>query len=179
MSGAAVPSGKGSGTLDGPPPAATAEEQLQALQLDFSIMKNQMAGIIAAWDQKEKTFTDEVNKEFQTHKSVMEQMYIENQNKIHIMYTDTQTKMEHMYTDTENKFKDIYAKTQQAVERLDIKVNNMESDRNQHRDGNQRDSGNKDYIPTKNMMPKTFMDKLEDWRGMKTSKITLIPLTQE
>ena len=162
--------------LTGPAALAAMQQMIEGLQTELITLRTEMTGSSNERKEREKEYMDGIGKEFANHKIVMEEILERSrtefrniQETVNKVYENTQTKFEEtqnnytkFYEETHNKFNTLYVQTNEAVQRLDKKIDNMNNgEHGEHR----REGGLKDYIPTKNLLPKTFFDKLEEWRS--------------
>ena len=117
--------------------------QMQGLSDDFEKVKSELRDQKVEQTQKETAVLDELNKEFAVHKNAMTELY-------------EGSKKE--FIDLKAVMNGLYEITNEAVKRIDKRIDKLEER------GGRDDRGpgsHKDYIPTKNLLPKTF----EEWKN--------------
>ena len=106
-------------------------------------MRGDLTDALNKIDKEKEVFTDAVGIKL-----------VEGENKINLVVQDAQKK----FAELETGLKELFQQTAAAIHQLEAKVMNMEAQG--HGTANHQGS----YLPQKNMIPKVFSDKAEEWR---------------
>ena len=141
-------------------PALTGEQRLEALEIGFQQLRNDTAQVVTEWQAQEAKLLAAATMTFEQHKAAIVAIVNE--------VTAEKVKMDDFYEKTRQEFEVTQGKINMLFEMTNKKVTEIEAklhERDRDGGGGSGPSGHKDYIPTKNMIPKTYADKLEDWRS--------------
>ena len=119
------------------------ERRLEEIENNIIGIKRDMGSIITQFNTDKKTFTDEIEGEFQKHKLFLAEV-VEGARK--------------EFGELRGGLNDLYTKTEMTVTNLQHRVNALEA-------GSSGPGKTvKGYLPQKSMIPKNFSDKAEEWR---------------
>ena len=142
------------------------EQRLENLEAAYGTLRGDMQTLMAQWAAKETTFLNAVNDEFGKHKAylgdMVEQMKSDKAGTLAGM-TVFYEQVRSEFQDTQSKINLLYQMTDKKTKEIEEKFYDRDGDRGGQGHGKGAGS-HKDYIPTKNNIPKPFADKIEEWR---------------